>query len=318
MSRTCNKIGSTSLGKSGIQVPALAFGTLTMGPLQRALSYESGARLLIYACEKYGIDFVDTAQLYETYPYIRRAIAEVPLKVQTKAYAWDEATAEEAFTKAVRGIGRDYIDVFMLHEQESLYTLRGHEKAMEYLTKKKEEGYIGAVGVSTHFIDCVRACARNPYVDIVFAIYNQAGIGIADGSREEMAEALGGIRAAGKGTECMKALGGGHLISSRKEAIRHCMDVDLFDTIVIGMQDPEEIDYCASLFLGMDPDEELARRKDRQLLIEEWCEGCGKCVQRCRQHALTLRDGKACVDRDKCALCGYCATVCPNFYIKVI
>jgi Fe-S-cluster-containing hydrogenase component 2 len=41
-------------------------------------------------------------------------------------------------------------------------------------------------------------------------------------------------------------------------------------------------------------------------------------VQRCKNHALSLQDGKSVVDAEKCALCGYCAAVCPQFCIKVI
>lgn len=318
MSKICEKIPQRRLGKSAVEASRLLFGTLTMGKMQRALSFESGARLLIYAYERYGIDFVDTAQLYETYPYIALALKQAPLKVQTKSYAYDEKTARQSFEEAVRGIGREYIDVFMLHEQESVYTLKGHEEALRFLQKKKEEGYIGALGVSTHHVACVKACVNNPYVEIVFALYNMLGLGIADGTREEMFFALQTLKSSGKGVECMKVLGGGHLILHRKEALRHCLSAGLFDCIALGMQDIQEIDYAASLFLGKEPDETLAQKADRRLLIDDWCEGCGACVKRCKQEALFLKDGKAQVKQERCALCGYCASVCPNFCIKVI
>ena len=38
----------------------------------------------------------------------------------------------------------------------------------------------------------------------------------------------------------------------------------------------------------------------------------------CRAGALSIRDGHAVVDEDKCVLCGYCARVCPQFAVKVI
>ena len=112
-----------TLGRSGLKVSKLCFGTLTMSPLQQNMSPEAGARLLVYAYER-GVRFLDTADLYGTYPHIRLALKDAPdYVVSTKAYCYDEKTAREALERAYRGLGRDYVDLFMLHEQESLYTL---------------------------------------------------------------------------------------------------------------------------------------------------------------------------------------------------
>ena len=48
------------------------------------------------------------------------------------------------------------------------------------------------------------------------------------------------------------------------------------------------------------------------------CIGCGSCVKRCGQSALSLNNGRAEVDDSKCVLCAYCSKVCPMFAIKVI
>ena len=176
----------TTLGKSGLKVSRLCFGTLTMSPLQTNMSPEEGARLLVHAYEK-GVCFLDTADLYGTYPHIRLALRDAPdYVISTKAYCYDRKTAQEALERAFRGVGRDYIDLFMLHEQESLYTLRGHEEALVFLSEQREKGHIGAVGVSTHFAGCVRATTRFPMIDVVHPLINLAGIGIQDGSREDM------------------------------------------------------------------------------------------------------------------------------------
>ena len=52
------------LGRSGLKVSKLCFGTLTMSPLQRNMSPEEGAKLLIHAYEK-GVRFLDTADRYD-------------------------------------------------------------------------------------------------------------------------------------------------------------------------------------------------------------------------------------------------------------
>ena len=148
---------TTELGHSGLKVSRLCFGTLTMSPLQRNMPPEEGARLLVYAYER-GVRFLDTADLYGTYPHIRLALKDAPdYVISTKAYCYDRDTARAALERAFAGTGRDYIDLFMLHEQESELTLRGHRPALDALYDCKAKGMVRAVGISTHHVAAVRA-----------------------------------------------------------------------------------------------------------------------------------------------------------------
>ena len=311
---------TVSLGLSGLRVSRLCFGTLTMSPLQKGMSPEEGARLLVYAYER-GVRFLDTADLYETYPHIRLALRSAPdYVISTKAYCYDRKTAQEALERAFRGTGRDYIDLFMLHEQESLYTLRGHEEALNYLAEQREKGHIGAVGVSTHFIRCVRATVRFPQIQVVHPLINRTGIGIQDGSREEMEDAIRTIRARGVGVFAMKPLGGGHLMSDNRAALEYAVHSPLLDAVAVGMQSFAEIDANAAAFSEAPADElllPLSQRK-RHMMVHDYCEGCGRCAERCRQKAIQIVDGRAQIDDEKCVFCGYCARVCPQFCIKVV
>ena len=309
------------LGSSGLRVSKLCFGTLTMSPLQQNFSPEDGARLLIHAYER-GINFLDTADLYETYPHIRLALKSAPdYVISTKAYCYDRETAQAALERAFRGIGRDYIDLFMLHEQESLYTLRGHEEALVFLEEQRQKGHIGAVGVSTHFSACARACARFPMIRVVHPLINVGGIGIQDGSRQDMEAAIAHLRAHGVGILGMKPLGGGHLIQSNREALEWALQSPLLDSVAVGMQSIEEIDANVDLCEG-DPTAferlEALRHRQRRVMVHDYCEGCGRCAARCKQHAIEIIGGRAHVDQSKCVYCGYCARVCPQFCIKVV
>jgi aryl-alcohol dehydrogenase-like predicted oxidoreductase len=97
------------LGHTGIYVSRICFGSLTLGPLQRNLPLDEGADLLEYAISK-GINFVDTADLYGTYPYLKRALNRCrDLIIATKSYAYDRTTAKTTLDRALEGIGRDYI-----------------------------------------------------------------------------------------------------------------------------------------------------------------------------------------------------------------
>jgi ferredoxin len=91
-------------------------------------------------------------------------------------------------------------------------------------------------------------------------------------------------------------------------------------SIAIGMQTEDEVEMNVRIFEGQNiPDDLKERVKNtrKKLHIDYWCEGCGKCVERCRQKALEIIDGKAVVKKDKCVLCGYCASACPQFAIKI-
>ncbi len=309
------------LGNTGIRVSKLCFGTLTMGPFQRALTPAQGASLFERAFE-HGVNFVDTAEIYGTYPHVREALRIKPdTVVCTKSYSYDLATAEDSFGKAVSGIGREYIDVYLLHEQESGHTIRGHMEALEFFLRMQQRGYIGAVGLSTHYIACVKATLHYPEIQVVFPLINKMGVGIADGSADEMLSAIRDARGMGKGIIAMKPLGGGHLISQREESLDYVLGLDCVDTIAIGMQSIDEIDYNCARFSGQHPDAAIAERLGhvkRQLLIQDWCQGCGKCVLACHNHAIHMENGVAVCDHSKCALCGYCARACPQFNIKVI
>jgi len=149
------------LGNTGLKVSRMCVGALTIGPLQANLSLNDGAMVIAKALEN-GINFIDTAELYRTYAQIKKAIETtsiVPI-IATKTYAYDRKKAEESLEKARSQLGLDVIDIFMLHEQESIYTIKGHMEALEYFIEAKQKGLVRSVGVSTHNIEVVRAGAE--------------------------------------------------------------------------------------------------------------------------------------------------------------
>lgn len=310
------------LGTTGITVSKLCFGSLTMGPFQRDLTPAQGAELFERAFSL-GVNFVDTAEIYGTYPHIKEAIKlKNDLIVCSKSYAYDRRSAEESLKKVLDGIGRDYVDVFLMHEQESAHTIRGHREALDYYLEMKAKGYIRAVGLSTHYIACMDAAIKRPELEVLFPLINKRGFGIADGSADEMLERIRAAHTLDRGIIAMKPLGGGHLISEREEALDYILGLDdCVDTIAIGMQSISEVEYNCARFSGETPSPEISdklRQTKRRLLVQEWCEGCGVCVDACHNHALRIEGGRAVVDADRCALCSYCARVCPQFTIKVI
>lgn len=304
-----------------LTVSRLGFGTLSLSPLQSSLAADQGAELLCYAWHK-GINFWDTAQIYENYPVLRAAIKRLPAQpvIASKTYAYTAEAAEAAVNEARRELGIDVLDMMMLHEQTAL-TLPGHQEALDWLANAREKGIIRAVGVSTHSVACVLAAAEFPEIDVIHPLYNLQGVGIHDGSPAHMAAAIAAAKARGKGIYAMKVLGGGTLYRRAQEAIGHALSQPWLDSAVIGMSTTAEIDYNVALFEGHAPDADAIRQvggRSRRLYRADWCEGCGKCVQACGQGALFLKDGKVWVKPELCVLCGYCSRQCELMCLKII
>jgi predicted aldo/keto reductase-like oxidoreductase len=223
--------------------------------------------------------------------------------------------------KARQELDRDYIDIFLLHEQESALTIRGHRAALDYLIEAKEKGLVRAVGISTHRIAGAQAASELPEIDVIHPLFNIQGLGIQDGTRQEMEDVLTKAAAAGKGIYLMKALGGGNLLPRADEALRFAFSRPFASAVAVGMKTLQEIEINVLAASGLPVPDGLKKqvsRAKRQLHIDPWCEGCEECIKHCPQGALYLgQDGKTHVREEDCLLCGYCAAACPYFYIKV-
>ncbi|NPV70721.1 MAG: aldo/keto reductase [Firmicutes bacterium] len=310
------------LGKTGLNVSRLILGTLTMGPFQANLDLEQGADLIRRAVEL-GVNMLDTAEVYRTYPYIKRALRgtgdEVMVATKSFAYTWEDM--KRSLDRARIGVDRDVIDVFLLHEQESARTLEGHRRAFDYLLDAKVRGIVRAAGVSTHFVEVAAVVAEMPEVDVLHPIINREGLGVQGGTLDEMMAAVGKAHDAGKGVYAMKALGGGNLLKDVEKNLGWVRDLEFVDAIAVGAVTAAEIEMDAFIIEGRDVPESVRRavaKRAKRLFIEEWCKGCGACVKACQFGALSVVGGAARVDPSRCVLCGYCAATCPGFHIKVV
>lgn len=292
-----------------------------MGPLQRGLSPQMGAEILREAL-KLGINFIDTAELYETYDHIRYALrdfeGDYPVVITTKSYAYSREGMQRSLERALIEMDLDCIPIFMLHEQESSHTLRGHWPALEVLWEAKKEGLVQAVGISTHYVEAVLAASAIPEIDVISPLINKTGIGIQGGTREDMSRAIEEAARCKKGIVAMKPLGGGHLLADWSSSLDFLLDQPAVDSIAVGMKTLDEVWHNVAFF-GGNRDLPEPKPETRRLHVDNWCVGCGACVRACPNGALEIVHGKAeVVAPEECVFCGYCGASCPEFAIKVI
>jgi aryl-alcohol dehydrogenase-like predicted oxidoreductase/NAD-dependent dihydropyrimidine dehydrogenase PreA subunit len=318
------------LGQTGLVVSRLCFGALTIGPRQAGLSPAEGGRI-IRAAGAAGVNFFDTAELYDTYPHLRAGLAGVGGEVHlaSRSYAPDAGGMRRSLEGALRALGRDHLAVFGLHEVETAAQLRGHEGALAYLERARERGLIRAVALSTHSAEGVRAAALTPGIDVIHPLVNRAGLGVK-GGLPAMLEALALAVALGKGLYTMKPLGGGHLRGAARESLAWALTLPGVAAVAVGMRNEAEVRLNAGLVAclagepGAPAEAELAcwaaevAAVERRLQVEAWCGGCGACVRACPAGALSLMEGRAAVDPGRCLLCGYCGAVCRDLAIKIV
>ncbi len=306
------------LGNTDILVSSIGFGVLTIGKTQLNLPLDEGAELVRYGLSK-GINLLDTAEYYETYPYIHQALKGTNYNpvIASKSLELSYSDMEKAIEEARRELDRDVIEIFLMHEVRHNGDFENRSGAWECLMDAKAKGRIKAMGVSTHHVDVAEKMADVAECDILFPLINKDGLGIRKGSgqgtAEEMATAIKANVEAGKGIFAMKVLGGGNLSGSYMDCLNYVAAMEGIGSIMLGFGKKEEVDIAVAFAEGTLPPDYAPDVSAKKMYVEQGdCEACGQCLKRCPNHAISWNEnGLASIDHNICITCGYCAPVCP-------
>lgn len=306
------------LGNTGLEISVAGFGVLTVGNTQLNLSINEGADVLSYALEK-GINFIDTAQAYETYPYIKKSLqtSNKDIIICSKSLSGSYEGMKYALEEARIEMNRDVIDIFLLHEVRHNLDFEKRSGAWEYLNEAKSKGIVKAIGISTHHVDVAEEIATCRECDVLFPLINYKSLGIRKGdyigTKEAMASAIKVAAENGMGVFTMKVFGGGNLTGHYIEALDYVYGLDGISSAMIGFGNKKEVDDIFDYLDGSLEKDYIPDIKHKKIFIDQGdCEACYACIEKCPNHAIYRnKKGLAEVDHDKCLTCGYCAPVCP-------
>ena len=80
------------------------------------MSPKEGSKLIEKAIES-GINYFDSAEIYDTYRHIGYKKLPDEIMVGAKSYAYEYDQMQKSIDKALKETKRDKIDIFMLHQQ---------------------------------------------------------------------------------------------------------------------------------------------------------------------------------------------------------
>jgi aryl-alcohol dehydrogenase-like predicted oxidoreductase len=173
------------LGKSGLRVPALSFGTATFGGVGDFFKTwgetdASGAERLIDVCLDHGVTMFDTADVYSagaSEEILGQAIRgkRERLLISTKAtftagdgpndFGSSREHLIDAVDKALKRLGTDRIDLLQLHGQDFNTPIEETMSTLDQLVRDGKLRYVGASNFNGWHLMKAQACAdRYGYV----------------------------------------------------------------------------------------------------------------------------------------------------------
>lgn len=245
-----------TLGKSGVSVTRLAFGTGSNGGrVQRQLGQEEFTRLVRHAYDR-GIRFFETAESYrEMHQMLGIALKGIPrdtYRLMTKVTT-RQGTDPQAKIDELRKLSNtEYFDIALLHWQHTATWPQDTVRWQDGLQEAEVRKAVIAHGASVHGLPALRRFPGNQWLQVALfrtnhngtkmdaEDYNTSGPG-------DVTEVLSHVTTVGKegiGVIGMKLIGEGAFTSreDRQKAMRFAFRRAGVQSVTIGYKNTAEID----------------------------------------------------------------------------
>ena len=243
-----------TLGKSGVKVTRLAFGTGTMsGRVQRELGQDQFTRLVRYAYDR-GIRFFETAESYgEMHKMLGVALKGIPrdsYRLMSKVTTREGVDPQEKIDELRKLANTDYFDIMLLHWQHvgtwPTDTVRWQDGILEAKSKKAVVGH----GASVHGLPALRQFPGNKWLEIAMIRMNHNGTKMdaedyntsGPGNVSEVVTHVKQVRSEGMGVISMKLVGEGAFTNreDRQAAMRFAFKNAGVDCVTVGYKNTAE------------------------------------------------------------------------------
>jgi predicted aldo/keto reductase-like oxidoreductase len=244
-----------TLGKSGMKVTRLAFGTGTNnGRTQAALGQQEFTRLVHYAYDK-GIRFFETCDTYATPAMLGEALKDIPrdsYQLMSKLTT-NNADPQEHFQQMLRISQTEYYDIMLLHWQHTDDWVSTTARWQDGVLQAQEKKIIRVRGASVHGLPALRQMPGNKWLQIAMIRMNHNGTRmdgpVGDGpsnpdSVGEVVDHVKQVKKEGMGVISMKLIGEGRFTerTDRQAAMRFAFNYAGVDCVTVGFKNTQEID----------------------------------------------------------------------------
>ena len=245
-----------TLGKSGVKVTRLAFGTgSNNGYVQAQLGQKEFSDLVAYAYD-HGIRFFETAESYVTPAMLGEALKPFPRDsyvLMTKVTTDPGADPEQRFEDMLRTSNTDYFDIMLLHWQHTPDWVETTKRWQEGIEKFQVKKSILSRGASVHGLPALRQMPGNPWLQVAMIRMNHNGTRM-DGPTwddnnnpqcvPEVVQHVQQVKKEGMGVISMKLIGNGAFTqhSDRVDAMRFAFRHAGVDAVTVGFKNRQEID----------------------------------------------------------------------------
>jgi len=244
-----------TLGRSGVKVTRLAFGTGSFsGEVQRALGQDGFTRLVRYAYDR-GIRFFETAEAYrDMHRMLGVALKGIPresYQLLSKVTTREGKDPQQKFDELRKLAHTDYFDIMLLHWQHTGTwpndTLRWQDAILEAESKK----VVVSHGASVHGLPALRRVPGNRWLDVAMIRMNHKGKSMDAedyatpglGNVPEVVEHVKQARKEGMGVISMKLIGEGTFNrEDRQNAMKFAFRNAGVDCVTVGYKNTAEID----------------------------------------------------------------------------
>jgi 1-deoxyxylulose-5-phosphate synthase len=244
-----------TLGKSGVKVTRLAFGTGSFsGQVQRNLGQDGFTRLVRYAYDQ-GIRFFETAESYgEMHRMLGVALKGIPrdsYRLMSKVTTRQGVDPQEKFDELRRLANTEYFDIMLLHWQHTATWPADTRGWQDGILEAESKRVIVSHGASVHGLPALRQVPGNKWLDLAMIRMNHKGTKMdgedynTDGLGDvpEVVTHLKQVRTEGMGVISMKLVGEGTFNrEDRRAAMKFAFKNAGVDCVTVGYKNTAEID----------------------------------------------------------------------------